>query len=221
MKHDKAIETADALGADRIVDVLDDTHFPPDPLTPDQWALARVTGRWVPETLTTAEWTAQRLSEVTAELDEIKGQVAEYTERVEAWADDLLHSGRGAELARYVEMFEAGLKVYARRARAESGLDHKGEPKVKTVLLPSATLETRKPVERKPKFVVTDMDALLEWAKEGAPDAIYVDISKLKLLVIGDDEQTVVTADGEHVPGVDFMRDDEPREPTVMIRLKS
>lgn len=199
-------------------------RFPASPLSDEAYALARAEGqRWVPNTVSGAEWAAQRLSEATAELDAIKAEVAEYVASVRQWAEDRLKHGRAPEVMESIAFFENALATYARTLRKESGVDRKGEPRVKTIKLPSATIETRKARERKPKFVVEDMDALVAWCEEDAPDAIErtVDVKALKLLVIADeaDQEFVINGDGERVPGVGFTWDQEEREPGVTIRL--
>lgn len=198
-------------------------QYPPQPLSGEAYGLARREGqRWVPETMSAAEWAVQRLSEATAERDLIRAEVAEYVAQVRAWAEERVRGGRHAELQADIAFFEDALATYARKLRAES-VDRKGEPRVKTIKLPSATIETRKARDRAPKFVVEDMDALVQWAEQGAPDAIRrtVDVKALKLLVIADeaDQEFVINGDGERVPGVGFTWDQEEREPGVTIRL--
>lgn len=196
--------------------------FPPAPLSDEEMALARIEGRWMPSTIGGAEWAVHKLSEATAEYEAIKANVAEYVASVREWAEGQLKAGRGAEVTADIAFFENALRAYARALRAQS-IDSKGEPRVKTIKLPSATLETVKAKDRKPKFIAEDMDALVEWAEDGAPELIQrtVDVRKLKLLVIADenDQEFVITPDGERVPGVGFTWDEEPREPAVHIRL--
>lgn len=209
--------------------------FPPQPLSDDEFAAARIAGTWTPLTVAAAEWAAQRLSMAENEYATIQAEVAEYVATVRKWAEDQLKTGRGAELARDREFFQRGLEAYARALRAQS-VDRKGEARVKTIKLPSATLETKVAATPKPKFVVVDMDALVKWAEEAYPDAIVrtVDVKRLKLLAMetevegqpmgdelrggGEVEQFVMTADGERVPGVDWDID-PPKEPSVTIRL--
>lgn len=203
------------------------TH-PPQPLSDDEWAAARIEGQWTPLTMAAAEWAAQRLSEANEELDVIKVEVADYVLSVKAWAEGQLKGGRAAELASDVQFFEHALKAYARTVRDQS-VDRNGKARVKTIKLPTATLETKAANTPKPKFIVVDMDALVKWAEEACPDAIErtVNVSKLKLLAMdmpntldedGDADIFVMTADGERVPGMDWDIE-PPKDPHVIIRL--
>lgn len=176
----------------------------------------------MPETVGAAEWAVQRLTEATEEFEAIKAEVRGYVDQVRQWSVERVTTGRGAELVEQITFFENSLRAYARALR-DASIDRKGEPRVKTIKLPSATLETKAAADRKAKFHVEDMDALVAWAEEGAPDLIErtVNVKKLKLLVVGDEDNAdaVCTPDGELVPGVGFVWDEEPREPYVYIRI--
>lgn len=200
------------------------TQFPPAPISDEEWAAAHIEGRWVPVTMAAAEWAAQRLSEHKARVADIQAEIDAYVRQVSQWAAERLTQADVAEALSSIELLEHGLREYARRIRAES-VDRRGEPRVKTIKLPSATLETKKAVDPKPKLTVTDLNALYQWcAEHDHTDLMIFDVNVKELakrvLVVTDSDNVehLITGDGEEVPGVSWELD-EPKEPSVTIRL--
>lgn len=85
---------------------------------------------------------------------------------------------------------------------------HEIDPKRLTIELPHGDLKLRVP--KKPQVFIDDQDAVVEWAKENAPDLLpppdRVKVTDLRTLVdvdaLLDGTLIVLTAAGELVPGV-------------------
>lgn len=200
---------------------MNDTPMPAI-VSDEEWQAARIEGRWVPTSMPAAEWAARKLNDAENELDEIKAEITSYVETVKEWAQDRLRTGRAADLAESKRILETALKTYALDVRARSPRGKDGEPTVKTVKLPTATLETRKGADAKVVFSIDDMDAVVAWAEENAPDLVQksVDAKALKLFVVvdGDGDEHIIDSDGTPVPGVTWEHVDA-KEPGVTIRL--
>lgn len=96
--------------------------------------------------------------------------------------------------------FNSQIDYFAERLETW-GIEQRAVTSLKTIKLPAGSISTR---ENPAKFVVTDSDALLEWARVNAPDAVKVVESVLKSkLNIVEANGTVVDAEsGEIVPGI-------------------
>lgn len=171
----------------------------------EQWERGERETRWLPRTPDAAEWAALRLREAQDEYAVLEAEVEEYQRRVTAWAQAKLTKGYGGQLLRQIEFLRDRLRVFALMQRENSPRGRNGEPKIKTVELPSARIRTKKVGARKGRVEVTDHDALLEWAREHAPLAIVEHVDPTLLNVRGDDAtRQVVTPEGEPVPGLSW-----------------
>lgn len=198
------------------------TTHQPAIVSDEEWQAARIEGRWVPTSMPAAEWAAGKLGGVENELDEIKAEIAAYVETVKEWAQERLRTGRAVDLMQSKAMLEGALKTYALSIRQGSKPGRDGEPSIKTIRLPSATLETRKGADAKVEIAIDDMDALVAWAEENAPDLIErrVDVKKLKVFIVSDKDgdEHAIDSEGTPVPGVKWEHV-EAKDPTVTIRL--
>ena len=142
-------------------------------------------------------------------LDRIRWANQQY-ERMEAWYKKQLEKA-AAVRDRTVAWAERGLRDYLGMVPAK---------KTKTQIsyeLPGGKLVLK---DQGPKFDTNDAE-LVPWLKQNSPDLVRVKeeanwAELKKTLTIGPDGKSMVTEDGEIVPGIKV----EPREPKFSVTLK-
>lgn len=162
--------------------------FDTDPVLPTDEAERE---RWRIDGDNTAAWAMRKAAALQARIDANTAIAEAEYERVQAWL---------AEVNRPIEhdlaFFTGHLENYARVQRL-------ADPERKTFRYPHGCVVSRKP----PPTVEVDEDVFVPWARGHAPELLKVDeVVKVKLATLkalqATDDGTVVTADGEPLPGV-------------------
>lgn len=193
-------------------DWLDETGAPPDwsdDLLPgDSDETEQRTGPFRIDSDALASWALRRLRGLRSQIDEIEQIAGAEIERVEAW-----RARSSRPLERNAAFFEAILSDYALRCRAESGR--------KTISLPAGKISTRQPAAR----WIVDSDTFIPWARQSAPDLLRIkeepNLAEMKAaagvlaLIVSEETGTVVTPDGEILPGVEVSE----QQPTASISI--
>lgn len=160
------------------------------------------TGRtdWSPPSLMVAEWTARRLVEARALIEQKAEERAVWVAQIDDW-----YASVTGDAQSIVAFAEAALKAHALRYREET--------KRATLKLPSLSVRTKSNPGR---IVVEDVDAFVEWAKVSDPDALRVKYEPIAdvikgyrdVIEVSDDQSeervVIVDAEGEIVPGLGY-----------------
>ena len=112
-----------------------------------------------------AAWAMAHVARADAALTDLTAQAEDWYGRIDAWL-----VRESAPLRRTKDYFEAQLERYALDRR-------EADPKAKSLTLPDGKVST---TAKGAKVVVTDEDAVLDWAVDHAPDAIKLE-AKLRL----------------------------------------
>lgn len=143
-----------------------------------------------------ADWAGRKLKAARDRIAANNALADDEIHRVEAWLVDV-----NSTLTADAHYFEWLLTQYALEVRA-------ADPKRKSIKLPTVTMSTREP---RATVTITDEDELKAWAKAHRPELIRItettDKPALNKLRDGD---TVVTPDGEIIPGVEVVKADIP-----------
>jgi hypothetical protein len=145
-----------------------------------------------------AEWAMRMRAAAGRELDAIRDQAAAWRERIDSWEQQ-----QTRDPARRCDLFDFLLADYARRERLAGGRA--------TIALPSGKVTTTK--KDAAGYKITDPDAVVEWAKQEAPEEAIVTTSKpvhaevVKLLraVQTEDGWVAVDQSGAVVRGVEVI----------------
>lgn len=143
---------------------------------------------------TTAEWALERMREHTAEVARIKANAEEAIDRIRSKAD---HDC--AQSARRIDYLHTLLVDYRRQ------LEEQDPSLPKTYRLPSGNLKRRAGSE---SVQIADPDAFIEWARDGRLDLLRLTPAKdaIKRATTVTEDGTLVSADGEVLPGVTITR---------------
>ncbi len=157
------------------------------PATPEEWDGFTITDD---ETLSRI---LRAIRSVQRKRDRIRALVQPEIDRLEMWAAD-----EDAPLRERAERLEAAARDYALARRTAT------EGRVKSIGTPFGSVQTR---EAGGGWEIADVDAVLAWASENAPELVKVarslDLAGAKRQMVADDDGTVVTkGDGEVVPGL-------------------
>lgn len=140
-----------------------------------------------------AAWAMRKLAAAVAETERVTQAAADEIDALKAWRDAAL-----AGPTHDAEFFEAALVAY----RLE--LEERNPELPKTYKVPGGVIARRK---RPDTYRVTDDQAFIAWALDtGLEHLLHIEprTSGLKAFT-ANDEGTLVTADGEVVPGVEHV----------------
>lgn len=160
------------------------------------------TGRtdWRPSSVMVAEWTARRLVEARALIEQKAEERAAWVAQIDEWFSSVT-----GEAQSIVAFAEAALKAHALRYREETNRA--------TLKLPSLSVRTKSNPGR---IVVEDAEVFIEWAKVSDPDALRVTYAPIadvikgyrEVIEVSDDQSeervVIVDAEGEIVPGLGY-----------------
>lgn len=172
---------------------------------------------WRPTTEQEAEWAMAQLAACTRELDGIEQQRRLWVEQIDAWAGD---ARRGP--AHRAAFFEGALQGYVRER-------HDADPKVRTLHLPSGTLQVRVP--QKGTVQVEEHGPLISWLesdvgaehlptstiiKRPEPSVLVSELRKhVQAVQVDGQWVAIVPGTGETPPGVTAA---PPAEPTYTVK---
>ncbi len=104
-----------------------------------------------------AAWAMAHVAQAEAALSDLTAQAVEWYGRIDEWLDH-----ESAPFRRTRDFFAGQLERYALDVR-------EADPKRKSITLPDGKVQTTGKAAR---VIVTDEDAIIEWAKVHAPDAV-------------------------------------------------
>ena len=134
-----------------------------------------------------ADWAMRKLASVRRKQADNKAIFDREILRVSEWLDKV-----NTDLERDAEWFEANLRPYALTER------YNGR---KSVVLPHGTIKT---ISGRVKFDIEDETKFLAWAETNAPELVRIkkEIDKKALGALNQDEDKVISTQGEIVPAV-------------------
>lgn len=155
--------------------------------------------RWRIDNDELAAWALRKLAAAQEERDRIKRAAEAEKTRIDVWAADA-----DRQVARDVDFFTARLVEYRRMLEAENP----GLPK--TYKLPAGSICRRLGSE---SVVVEDPESFTGWALDSAREALRFSPDKALLKTwVRKDDGSVVSPDGEVVPGVSVQRGEDRYE---------
>jgi hypothetical protein len=134
-----------------------------------------------------ADWAMRKLASVRRKQADNKAIFDREILRVSEWLDKV-----NTDLERDAEWFEANLRPYALQERSKDR---------KSIVLPHGTIKT---VSGRVKFDIEDESEFLAWAETNAPELVRIkkEIDKKALGALNQDEDKVISTQGEIVPAV-------------------
>lgn len=139
-----------------------------------------------------ALWALRKLKAAQAKIADNIEAANEERRLIDSWLEEV-----NGSLERDANFFEGLLRDYALRCRDD---ENDGR---KSIKLPGGTIRTR---AGSTSVSIGDADAFLSWAEVNNPDLIRVkkepNLSEIKETVTVTDEGSIITADGEVVPGL-------------------
>ena len=147
-----------------------------------------------------ATWAMRKLADIEARRAQVRDAYQAEVDRLDVWVQEqeqrLDHDG---------DFFRAHLEVYALTVRADSPVNSKGEPTVKSVSTPYGVVKTS---VRGGSWAVSE--ETVEWAKRARPDLVTTTVSETFQVsaakALADLEvvagEVIDTTTGEAVPGI-------------------
>lgn len=139
-----------------------------------------------------ALWALRKLKAAQAKIADNNAAADEERLLIQQWLEEV-----NASLERDANFFEGLLRDYALRCRED---ENDGR---KSIKLPGGTIRTR---AGSTSVVVDNPDAFIEWAEANDPELVRVkkepNLSQIREVVTTTDDGSVITADGEIVPGL-------------------
>ena len=115
-----------------------------------------------------ATWAMRKLADIEARRAQVRDVYQAEVDRLDMWLSD-----QESRLDRDGDFFRSHLEVYALTVRADSPVNSKGEPTVKSVPTPYGVVKTS---VKGGGWVVSE-DAV-EWAKKARPDLVMTKVSE-------------------------------------------
>jgi hypothetical protein len=142
--------------------------------TDDELDLPEQVQAWRIDGTGSAAWAMAHVAQAEAALSDLTAQAVEWYGRIDEWL-----AKESAPFRRTRDFFAGQLERYALDVR-------EADPRKKSVALPSGKVTTH---GKSAKVIVTDEDAVVEWAREHAPDVVKartvtsIGLTELRLVV--------------------------------------
>lgn len=143
--------------ADRLAEYVAETEGPPEKLGASLALELRESGAFTIDRRDLAEWAMRKVAEATVRLDEDRRLYDQFRSQLDQWYEQITRPHRAT-----IAFLGDHLEDYGRRWRATSG-------RVASLPLPSGVIRTR---TSQAVAVISDMEALVEWAKEHEPTLV-------------------------------------------------
>lgn len=152
--------------ADRLAEYVEVTEGPAEMLGVGLAVQLRESGSFSIDRRDLAEWAMAKVADAKIRLDEDQRLYEQFREKIIAWQDqvDAWYEQVTRPHRATIAFLGNHLEDYGRRWRTTSG-------KVASLPLPSGVIRTK---TNRAKAVISDMDALVAWAKEHEPTLIHV-----------------------------------------------